>query len=62
MIIISEELAAPAANALTMKSIAAASITRRRPHRSADLPAANAPTAQPGSKALTVMPSQASLK
>ena len=31
-------------------------------HRSADRPAVKAPTAQPGSKALTVMPSHASLK
>ncbi len=45
-----------------MNSAAAASMTRRRPKRSAARPAAKAPTAQPGSKALTVMPSHASLK
>ena len=45
-----------------MNSAAAASITRLRPHRSAERPATKAPTAHPGSKALTVMPSQASLK
>ncbi len=45
-----------------MNSIAAANITRRRPKRSADRPATNAPTAHPGSRALTVMPSHASLK
>ena len=45
-----------------MNSNAAATMTRRRPQTSASRPARNAPTAQPGSSALTVMPSHASLK
>ena len=61
-IIISAEPAAPAASALRMKSRAAATMTRRRPHTSANRPARNAPTAQPGSRALTVIPSHASLR
>ena len=36
-------------------------MTRRRPQRSAERPARNAPSAHPGSSALTVMPSHTSL-
>jgi hypothetical protein len=44
----SAEAAAPDASALKMKSSAAATMTRRRPQTSANRPARNAPTAQPG--------------
>ena len=58
----SAEPAAPAASALMMNNSAAATMTRRRPQTSANRPARNAPRAQPGSRALTVMPSQTSLR
>ncbi len=51
------ELAAPDATALMMKRTAAVIMTVLRPHISAKRPAMNAPSAQPGSKALTVRPS-----
>ena len=61
MIIMSAEVAAPAPSALNMNSTAAVCMTLRRPQTSASRPAMNAPTAQPGSNALTVTPNHPGL-